>query len=331
MKICVYGAGAVGGVMAAWLSRAGHEVSLVARGATLEAIRRDGLRVRSRASGEVQVARITADSDPARLGAQDCVIVAVKGHSLPQVAAGIAPLLGADTGIVTAMNGVPWWFFDRLEFGGGRLRLASLDPGGRLSRAMPTARIVGCVVHLAASTPEPGLVSHNMGNKLIVGEPGGANGARCERIADALARAGFAVVRSKFIEKDFWVKLLGNVSFNPVSALTLATADHLIEDAYVKGYMIAIMREVLEIGRSVGVDADIDPEARIDMARALGPFKTSMLQDMEAGKPLEVDGLLAGTLEIARHAGVAAPFTESLMGLIRARAASTGQYLRSAG
>jgi len=331
MKICVYGAGAVGGVMAAWLSRAGHEVSLVARGATLEAIRRDGLRVRSRASGEVQVARITADSDPARLGAQDCVIVAVKGHSLPQVAAGIAPLLGANTGIVTAMNGVPWWFFDRLEFGGGRLRLASLDPGGRLSRAMPTARIVGCVVHLAASTPEPGLVSHNMGNKLIVGEPGGANGARCERIADALAQAGFAVVRSKFIEKDFWVKLLGNVSFNPVSALTLATADHLIEDAYVKGYMIAIMREVLEIGRSVGVDADIDPEARIDMARALGPFKTSMLQDMEAGKPLEVDGLLAGTLEIARHAGVAAPFTESLMGLIRARAASTGQYLRSAG
>jgi len=331
MKICVYGAGAVGGMMAAWLSRAGHEVSLVARGAALEAIRRDGLRVRSRASGEVQVARVTADSDPARLGAQDCVIVAVKGHSLPEVAAGIAPLLGADTGIVTAMNGVPWWFFDRLAFGGGRLRLASLDPGGRLSRAMPTARIVGCVVHLAASTPEPGLVSHNMGNRLIVGEPGGANGARCGRIADALAQAGFEVVRSKFIEKDFWVKLLGNVSFNPVSALTLATADHLIEDAYLKGYMVAIMREVLEIGRRVGVDADIDPEARIDMARVLGPFKTSMLQDMEAGKPLEVDGLLAGTLEIARHAGVAAPFTESLMGLIRARAASTGQYLRSAG
>jgi len=330
MKICVYGAGAVGGMMAAWLSRAGHEVSLVARGAALEAIRRDGLRVRSRASGEVQVARVTADSDPARLGAQDCVIVAVKGHSLPEVAAGIAPLLGADTGIVTAMNGVPWWFFDRLAFGGGRLRLASLDPGGRLSRAMPTARIVGCVVHLAASTPEPGLVSHNMGNRLIVGEPGGANGARCGRIADALAQAGFEVVRSKFVEKDFWVKLLGNVSFNPVSALTLATADHLIEDAYLKGYMVAIMREVLEIGRRVGVDADIDPEARIDMARVLGPFKTSMLQDMEAGKPLEVDGLLAGTLEIARHAGVAAPFTESLMGLIRARAASTGQYLRSA-
>ncbi|HXZ93740.1 MAG TPA: 2-dehydropantoate 2-reductase [Burkholderiales bacterium] len=326
MKICIYGAGAVGGLLAAWLSRAGHEVSVIARGAALEVIRRDGLRVRTRASGELQVARLRATSEPAELGAQDYVIAAVKGHSLPEVAAGIAPLLGPDTGIVTAMNGVPWWFFDRLKFGQGKLRLESLDPGGGLARAMPTERIVGCVVHLAASTPEPGLVSHNMGAKLILGEPGGAHGPRSRRIADALTGAGFEVVRSSFIEKDFWVKLLGNVSFNPVSALTLATADRLIEDAYVKGYMVAIMREVLEIGRRIGVDADIDPEARIDMARVLGPFKTSMLQDLEAGKPLEVDGLLAGTLEIARHAGVAAPFTESLMGLIRARAAVSGQY-----
>jgi 2-dehydropantoate 2-reductase len=144
-------------------------------------------------------------------------------------------------------------------------------------------------------------------------------------IADALEGAGFEVVRSTFIEKDFWVKLLGNVSFNPVSALTLSTADRLIDDRYVKDYMVAIMREVLAIGRAVGVDADIDPEARIDMARSLGRFKTSMLQDLEAGKTLEVDGLLAGTLEIARTAGVPAPFTESLLGLIRQRAHSTGQ------
>jgi 2-dehydropantoate 2-reductase len=326
MKICVYGAGAVGGLLAAWLSRAGHEVSVIARDAALDAIRRDGLRVRTRASGELLAARVRAESDPARLGAQDYVLVAVKGHSLPEVAAGLAPLLGPDTGIVTAMNGVPWWFFDRLKFGQGRLRLESLDPGGELARAMPTERIVGCVVHLAASTPEPGLVCHNMGARLILGEPGGASGPRGQRIADALQGAGFEVVRSAFIEKDFWVKLLGNVSFNPVSALTLSTADRLIEDPYVKGYMVAIMREVLEIGRKIGVDADIDPEARIDMARVLGPFKTSMLQDLEAGKMLEVDGLLAGTLEIARHAGVPAPFTESLMGLIRMRAAVSGQY-----
>jgi 2-dehydropantoate 2-reductase len=165
-----------------------------------------------------------------------------------------------------------------------------------------------------------------MGRRLIIGEPGGRNTARTQRIGEALASAGFEAQTSEFIEKEFWVKLLGNVSFNPVSALTVSTADRLIEDPKVKGYMVEVMREVLAIGRAVGVDADIDPEARIDMARILGTFKTSMLQDLEAGKPLEIDGLLAGTLEIAAKAGVKAPFTESLFGLIRARAVSTGQY-----
>ena len=324
MKICVYGAGAVGGLIAAWLARSGHDVSVVARGLQLEAIRRGGLRVRS--NGAVESFAVRAESEPARLGAQDYVLVTVKAQNLTEVAATTAPLLGPQTSIVTAMNGVPWWFFDRLPFHGGRERLESLDPGGALTRAMPTERIVGCVIHLAASTPEPGLVSHNMGRKLILGEPGGANTARTRRIAEALQGAGFEVMVTPSIEKEFWVKLLGNVSFNPVSALTVSTADRLIADPQVKQYMIAIMREVLAIGRAVGVDADIDPEARIDMARALGKFTTSMLQDLEAGKPLEIDGLLAGTLEIARKAGVSAPCTESLFGLIRARAQASGQY-----
>lgn len=324
MKICIYGAGAVGGLMAGWLFRSGHDVSVLARGRHLEAIRAGGLRVKS--GGETQAHKVRAESDPAKLGPQDYVLVVVKAQSLAQVAERIGPLLGPDTSVVTAMNGVPWWFFDRLRFRAGGERLESLDPGGKLARAMPTERIVGCVIHFAASTPEPGLVSHNMGRKLILGEPGGKNTARTARIAEALASAGFEIHASEFIEKDFWVKLLGNVSFNPVSALTVSTAERLIEDGAIKRYMVSIMREVLEIGRAVGVDADIDPEARIDMARALGPFKTSMLQDLEAGKPLEVDGLLAGTLEIARKAGVRAPFTESLFGLIRARASATGQY-----
>ena len=324
MKICVYGAGAVGGLMAGWLAKAGHDVSVVARGAHLEAIRRSGLRIRSEKKEETF--SVKADEDPKRLGPQDYVLVVVKAQSLGEVAERIAPLVGKDTSIMTAMNGVPWWFFDRLSFGSGRERLDSLDPGGKLRGAMPTERIVGCVIHLAASTPEPGLISHNMGRKLIVGEPGGQNGPRTENIAKALTTSGFEVVSSREIEKEFWVKLLGNVSFNPVSALTMSTADRLIEMREVKGYMVEIMREVLAIGRAVGVDAAIDPEARIDMARALGKFKTSMLQDLEAGKPLEIDGLLAGTLEIARKAGVRAPYTESLFGLIRARAASTGQY-----
>jgi len=326
MKICVYGAGAVGGLIAARLSRSGHEVSVVARGSALEAIRGRGLRVLDRESGKVERHAVRAESDPAALGPQDYVVVSVKAQSLQEVAARIGPLVGADTSIITAMNGVPWWFFDRLRFGNGTQRLESLDPGGKLARAMPTGRIVGCVIHLAASTPEPGLVSHNMGTRLILGEPGGKNTQRTRRIAEALIAAGFEAVVTDFIEKEFWVKLLGNVSFNPVSALAMSTADRLIEDPHVKAYMVQIMREVLAIGRAVGVDADIDPEARIDMARQLGKFKTSMLQDLEAGKPLEIDGLLAGTLEIAGKAGVPAPFTESLFGLIRARALSSNQY-----
>jgi 2-dehydropantoate 2-reductase len=326
MKICVYGAGAVGGLIAAWLARSGHDVAVVARGAALEAIRNQGLRVRDGASGEVRAHRVRADADPARLGPQDYVVVAVKAQSLFEVAEGIGPLVGPETSIITAMNGVPWWFFDRLPFGGGKLRLESLDPGGRLARAMPTERLVGCVIHLAASTPEPGLVSHNMGRRLILGEPGGRNSLRTKNIASALSDAGFEVAASDFIEKDFWVKLLGNVSFNPVSALTVSLADGLIANREVKAIMVEIMREVLAIGRAVGVDADIEPEARIDMARALGRFKTSMLQDLESGKTLEIDGLLAGTLEIARKAGVPAPCTQTLFGLIRARAISTNQY-----
>jgi 2-dehydropantoate 2-reductase len=329
MKICIYGAGAVGGLIAGRLARSGHEVSAVARGAHLEAIRRDGLKVRDQASGGVEAFRIKADSDPAKLGPQDYVIVAVKAQSLTDVSENISFLCSEETSIVTAMNGVPWWFFDRLKFSNGKNRLESLDPGGKLARAMPTERIVGCVVHLAASNPEPGLISHNMGRKLIIGEPGGKNSARTFDLAEALKKAGFEVPISAFIEKDFWVKLLGNVSFNPVSALTGSTAERLIEDRPLKAYMVEIMREVLAIGRAVGVDADIDPEARIDMARALGKFKTSMLQDLEAGKPLEIDGLLAGTLEIAAKAGVRAPYTESLFGLIRARAMSTNQYSKA--
>ncbi|HEX2333880.1 MAG TPA: 2-dehydropantoate 2-reductase [Burkholderiales bacterium] len=322
MKICVYGAGAIGGLMAAWLARSGHDVSVVARGAQLDAIRRSGLRVQSK--GETETFNVKAESDPARLGPQDYVLVTVKAQSLTGVAETIAPLLGKQTSVVTAMNGVPWWFFQGIRAQDNRLE--SLDPGGKLTRAIAIERIVGCVIHLAASTQEPGVVSHNMSAKLILGEPGGRNTARTQRIATALSAAGFEVIVTNAIEKEFWVKLLGNVSFNPVSALTVTTADELIRNQEVKAYMVEIMREVLAIGRAVGVDADIDPEARIDMARALGRFKTSMHQDLEAGKPLEIDGLLAGTLEIARKAGVRAPFTESLYGLIRARAQSTGQY-----
>src|SRR6185436_3647037 len=201
MKLCIYGAGAVGGLTAAWLARSGHDVSVVARGAQLEAIRRSGLRVRSNDGADSF--RIKADSDPRQLGPQEYVLVTVKAQSLTDVADSISPLLGPATSVVTAMNGVPWWFFDRLRFGNGKERLESLDPGGKLARAMPTERLVGCVIHLAASTPEPGLISHNMGRKLILGEPGGRNTARTKRIGDALKQAGFEIIVTEAIEKEF--------------------------------------------------------------------------------------------------------------------------------
>ena len=326
MKICIFGAGAIGGVMAAWLEKAGHEVSMVARGANLEAIRAKGLRIRTNATGEILTTHPKADSDPSKLGVQDYVVVTVKGQSLPQVAATIGPLLGPDSSVVTAMNGVPWWFFDKLAYGDGKLRLESLDPSGKLLQAMPTSRLVGCVIHCAASVPEPGLISHNMGKKLILGEPGGKNTARTAKIVDAFAAAGFDTITSGFIEKDFWVKLLGNVSFNPVSALTLSTADRMIADPLVKGYMVSVMKEVLAIGRAVGVDADIDPEARIDMARALGAFKTSMLQDLEARKPVELDALVTVVQELGQLTGVATPLTDVLLGLARLQARVRGLY-----
>lgn len=326
MKICVFGTGAVGGVLAGGLSSAGHEISVVARGAHLTAIREHGLRIREAQSDVIRTTRPRAESDPAALGTQDCVIVAVKGQSIAQVAAAIGPLVSPRTSVVTAMNGIPWWLFNRLPFGEGRLRLECLDPDGAVARAIPTSQIVGCVVHLAASIAAPGLISHNMGARLILGEPGGSNTDRTRAIAAALRGAGFEIEESGFIERDYWVKLLGNVSFNPVSALTLATADRLIADPLVKDYMVAIMRECLAIGRAIGVDADIDPEARMDMARKLGVFKPSMLQDLEAGKSLEIDGLLTATLEVADKAGVAAPLTRILLGMTRLRAQTTAQY-----
>src|SRR5258708_6621638 len=245
MRICVYGAGAIGGLMAAWLARSGQDVSVVARGAQLQAIQHHGLRVRSK--GEVESFRIKAEADPAKLGTQDYVLVTVKAQSLTHVAESISPLLDKDTSVVTAMNGVPWWFFDRLKFGDGRERLESLDPDGRLSRAMPTGRIVGCVIHLAASTPEPGLISHNMGKRLILGEPGGNNTDRTQRIVAALAQAGFEAQATDAIEKEFWIKLLGNVSFNPVSALTVSTADPLIPDPLVNAYLIDTLPDLLPL------------------------------------------------------------------------------------
>ena len=325
MKIVIAGAGAIGGYIGAKLARAGANVVLHARGAHLAAMQANGVRVVGEPEGEWTV-QPHVTGDLASIGQADVVILGVKAHALTALAPTLTPLFGPDTVVVSTQNGIPWWYFQQSggEFEG--LRLERVDPGGVIAAAIEPRRIVGSLAYFATDIVEPGVIRHTEGNRISFGEPDGTKSERARRIAEALIAAGFRCPVTPRFRHEIWVKLLGNVSFNPVSALTLATADKLIADREVKDYMVAIMREVLAIGRAVGVDADIDPEARIDMARHLGRFKTSMLQDMEAGKSLEIDGLLTGTLEVARHAGVEAPFTHSLCGLIRLRAQASGQY-----
>ncbi len=326
MKICIYGAGAVGGVIAAWLARAGHEVSVVARGANLAAIRDKGLRVRDARSGEVLTTHPKADSDPAKLGPQDAVIVAVKGQGLPEVAANIGPLLGPDTTVVTAMNGVPWWFFSGMPGPHAGRRLACLDPDGAIARAIPVAHVVGGVVHASCTTPAPGVVRHVMGHGLIVGEPAGGASARTTALAAALGAAGFECRVSSRIQQDVWYKLWGNMTMNPVSALTGATVDRILDDPLANGFCQNVMREAKAIGAAIGCPIEQTVEDRNAVTRKLGAFKTSMLQDVEAGKPLEIDALLTVVREIAGHAGVAAPNLDALLGVTRVFARVHGLY-----
>jgi 2-dehydropantoate 2-reductase len=324
VRIAIYGAGAVGGYMGARLAAAGHDVAAVARGATLEAIRARGLRVES---GEgTEVARIAASDDPASLGPQDVVVVAVKAPALPEVARGIGPVLRHDTIVLTAMNGVPWWFFDGF---GGKLagtRLASVDPEGAIAAAIPSRHVVGCVVHGSWTVPAPGVVRHVVGKRLIVGEPDGADSPRLGRLAETLRAAGFEVEVSRRIQADVWYKLWGNMTTNPVSALTGATADRILDDPLVNRFCLDVMAEAARIGARIGCPIAQSGEDRNAITRRLGAFKTSMLQDVEAGRPVELDALVAVVREIGHRVGEPTPCIDALLGLARLHARVRGLY-----
>ena len=324
MKVCIYGAGAIGGFLGARLGAQGHAVSAVARGATRAALAADGLRLQL-ADREVR-APVVAAEDPARLGPQDLVVIAVKAPALPAVAARIAPLLGPDTTVLTAMNGVPWWFFSGMPGPHAGRRLACLDPDGAIARAIPVAHVVGCVVHASCTTPAPGVVRHVMGQGLIVGEPAGGESARTTALAAALCAAGFECRVSPQIQQDIWYKLWGNMTMNPVSALTGATVDRILDDPLANGFCQNVMREAKAIGAAIGCPIEQTVEDRNAVTRKLGAFKTSMLQDVEAGKPLEIDALLTVVREIAGHAGVAAPNLDALLGVTRVFARVHGLY-----
>jgi 2-dehydropantoate 2-reductase len=325
MKVCIYGAGAIGGWIGVGLAQAGCRLNVVARGATLDALQRDGLSV-LRGDQRTRVA-VNAVADPAELGVQDLVVIAVKAPALTAVAARIAPLLGPDTIVLTAMNGVPWWFLQG-GFGGplAGTQLEAVDPGGKIDAAIPARHVIGGVVHASCSLDGPGVVRHHFGNGLIIGEPSGEATPRAQRLEAMLKQAGFDARLSAQIQKDVWYKLWGNMTVNPISALTGATTDLILNDELVRGFISTVMLEAREIGERIGVPIAESPEDRHTVTRKLGAFKTSMLQDVEAHRPVELDALVSVVRELGQRAGVATPFTDALLGLARLQARQLGLY-----
>ncbi|MBA3774229.1 MAG: 2-dehydropantoate 2-reductase [Ramlibacter sp.] len=324
MKVCIYGAGAIGGWMGVKLARAGCELSAVTRGETLRVLQREGLRLEQ--DGETLGAPVKASAHPADFGAQDLVVVAVKATAMAEVAKAIAPLLGPHTVVLTAMNGVPWWFFE--GFGGryAGTRLKAVDADGGIARAVPARHIIGCVVHASCSLDGPGRVRRHFGNKLIIGEPSGEKTARVRELAALLEKAGFEAVVSDQIQKDAWYKLWGNMTMNPISAITGATTDRVLDDELVRRFIHSVMMEAKEIGARIGIPIDQTPEDRHVVTRKLGAFKTSMLQDVEAGKAVELDTLVTVVKELGELTQVPTPFTDALLGLARLHARVRGLY-----
>jgi 2-dehydropantoate 2-reductase len=267
-----------------------------------------------------------ASDEAAALGVAELLVVAVKGQSLGALAPSLAPLVGPDTVILPAMNGVPWWFGQGLTGTAAGMAIESVDAGGAIARVLPPAQVLGCVVHIAAGTVEPGRVQHRMGWGLIVGEPAGGRSARLDRAEALLKRAGFDVTVPASIHQALWYKLWGNVTMNPVSALTGATADRILDDPLVRAFCSAVMSEVAAVGTCIGCAIDQSPEDRHAVTRKLGAFKTSMLQDVEAGRSLELDGIVAAVREIAGRVGVATPNLDALFGLVRLMAQERGLY-----
>lgn len=315
-SVCIVGAGAIGGFIGSRLAAAGGlRVSALARGATLAALREHGWRLRD-GNGEQRAPVAAASADARELGVQDLVVIAVKGPALPALAPQLAPLLGPDTVVLPAMNGVPWWFGDGVPAVGAE-PLASVDPGGAVAHALSPSRVIGCVVHASAAVAEPGVVLHRMGQGLIVGEPRGGRSERAERVAALLRRGGFEVTRSPDVRRDVWYKLWGNLTMNPVSAITGASGDRILADPLVREFCSAAMREAAAIGARIGCPIDQSPEDRHAMTAKLGAFRTSMLQDAEAGRAIELDAIVGAVRELGARVGVPTPSIDALFGLTR--------------
>lgn len=324
MKICIFGAGAIGGYMGVKLAEAGADVSLVARGPHLAAMQSNGLRLIEE-HGETTVP-VTCSDTPSDLGVQDYVIVTLKAHSVPPVVSKMAPLIGDNTTIVSGVNGVPWWYFHKI---GGELegtRLSSVDPGNAQWDGFGPDRVLGCVVYPAAEVVEPGVIKHIEGNRFSLGEPDGSKSERAIALSQALTAAGLKAPVRPRLRDEIWVKLWGNLSFNPISALTHATLDVLCTDPGTRAVARNMMVEAQEIAEKMGVKFPIDVDKRIDGGAAVGAHRTSMWQDLEMNRPMEIDALVGSVQELGRLTNTPTPTIDTVLALIKLRARSAGLY-----
>ena len=320
MKVCIFGAGAIGGYLGFGLAEAGVDVSLIARGAHLDAIRRQGLTLQI--EGQTKTVRMPCSDDATDFGRQDFVVIALKAHSIPDAVESMLPLLDDETTVVTSSNGLPYWFFDVDGIPYQGTTLAILDPGGRQRRYLRPTRAVGCVVFPATEIVAPGVIRHEHGGKFPIGEPDGRHSTRIEHLHNMLEAAGFEAPIRSDIRDELWLKLWGNQCFNPVSALTGATIDVVTTDPGTRATCLSMMREMHAIGERLGLHLRVDAERRLAGAAALGPHKMSMLQDLERGRPMEVEALVGVIQDLGRLVGMPTPTVDTVLSLIRLRARS---------
>lgn len=324
MRICIYGAGAIGAWLGVELSLAGKDVTLIARGPHLEAMQENGVKLLI--DGEERVAHPRCIEDPADAGSQDYVIITLKAHSLPGIADKIQPLLGPETAVVTGVNGIPWWYFYKLDGPYENHKLDSIDPGGKFWDAVGPERAIGFVVYPAAEIAEPGVIRHIEGDRYTMGEPDGRSSDRTDKLCAALKEAGFKSRVRDNIRDDIWIKLWGNLCFNPISALTHATLDKVAGEAATGDVCRLMMLEAQEIGEKLGAKFRVDVDRRLAGGAAVGAHKTSMLQDLELGRPMEIDALVTVVQELGKLVEVATPTIDVVLALIRQRARVAGTY-----
>ena len=325
-RVCIFGAGAIGGMMAGALADAGADVSIVARGPHLAAIKQNGMILRM--NGEEKNYKLKASDDPADLGEQDYVIVTLKAHSVPAIVDNFKPLLGKDTAIVPAVNGLPWWYFYNANTGTSldNTPIETVDPSGAQWHAFGPERAIGCVVYPACTVPEPGVIEHKYGNRFSLGEPDGSTTERLETLSKMLIAGGLKAPRKSRLRDEIWIKLWGNCSFNPVSAITGASLDVIGANEACRDVIRRMMLECKAVGEAVGARFSVDVERRIDGGAEIIGHKPSTRQDVEQGRPMELDALTSTVLELARRLDIETPTIDAVAALVRMQGSVLGLY-----